>query len=182
MKAIESRYPLNVTGSDLDRAYLSTLLDKAAFPNFLEDLVYTILPLPEIAEAARITVDVLVDSALGLDSLSPLEDYAVRSALGFVSLDPVDAKPLYASTLNDSRFDEVDWVDTLKSLVKANKKKPLANHPAYSLLAPYLTMKAADVPCGVYIAITEWIDYVSMVVRKNTRSKPLKTREVRKIA
>lgn len=174
MKYIESRYPLNANGSDLDRAYLYTLLDKAAFPNFLEHLVFTILPLPEVAEAARITVDVLVDSALGLDSLSPLEDYAVRSALGFVSLDPLDEKPLYASTLNDYRFDEVDWVDTLKSLVKANKKKPLSNHPAYSLLVPYLTMKAADVPSAVFIAIAEWADYVPMVVRKNTRSKPLK--------
>lgn len=174
MKYIESRYPLNANGSDLDRAYLYTLLDKAAFPNFLEQLVFTILPLPEVAEAARITVDVLVDSALGLDSLSPLEDYAVRSALGFVSLDPVSTEPLYASTLNDCRFGEVDWSDTLKSLVKANKKKPLSNHPAYSLLVPYLTMKAADVPSAVYVAITEWADYVTMVVRKNTRSKPLK--------
>lgn len=177
MKAIESRYPINLTGSDLDRSFLYSLLAKAKHPNFLAHLVFSILPLPDVAEVARISVDVLIDSALGLDSLTSLESYAVRSALGFIGFEPLEERNFYNSELTNYHLDDVDWADALDALAKTAKRKPLTEHPAYRVIAPFLSAPASDVPCYVSTAIIEWTDYVTanQKLRKNTRKKPLRT-------
>lgn len=177
MKHIESRYPLNENRTDLDRAYLCSLIEKSCYPNFLAHLVFSILPLPDVAEVARISVDVLIDSAIGLDSLTPLESYAVRSTLGFIGFEPLGERNFYDTELNNYHLDNVDWADALEALVKTAKSKPLTEHPAYRVIAPFLSAPASDVPCYVSTAIIEWTDYVTanQKLRKNTRKKPLRT-------
>lgn len=180
MKKLVSRYPVNAAGNDIDREKLYELKPSAKYPRFLSNLVFYALPLPVIADAARISVDVLIDAALGNDELNPLEEYCVCCAIGLLWLDPLyDAVCHEEDDYPVENIGSADWNDYLEELERIKQKFPLSLHPAWPIFARYLDKPAKMIPAEVSSGIMAWLDFAerSKYMHKRIRRAPLKKRK-----